>query len=169
MTSSFSSIKRMNNTYFIDNPRLLKIHAADCLWPNPSINCQVLPPKLPPCHAYKTIVNTNPLIQYQNQKVIQGTCRSSSAVYTMNLAGVSVFQFPNPVSRVNWNQSSDRREPHGSGVDIKYNSYARYMNRIKGKKPYRTEVLGRSIVPTEGNKTTKTAFFDRCKECVAIL
>ncbi len=167
MSTSFSSIKRMNNTYFIDNPKLLKIHAEECLWPNPSINCHVLPPKLPPCHAYKTIVNTNPFIQYQTQKVIQGTCQSSSAVYTMNLAGVSVFQFPNSVSRVNWNQSSDRREPHGKGVDIKYNSYVRYMNRIKGKKPYRTEVIG-SIVPNEGNKTTKTAFFDRCKECVAV-
>jgi len=56
---------------------------------------------------------------------------------------------------VNWNQISDRRRPSqasvttrtksyptfmtpgGSGCDIKHNSYARYLNKLKGRKPLR--------------------------------
>jgi hypothetical protein len=56
--------------------------------------------------------------------------------------------------------------PGGSGVDIKHNSYDRYLNRIKGKGPVRRGVIppdfGKPIVfnpafPIYGGKTTKTS------------
>ena len=125
------------------------------------------------CHR-PSLSCTTPAIQYQTQKVIQNTVRTSSSIYTSNLAGVSVYQPPKVSLGVNWNQSSDRRNPHGNGrgngVDIKYNSYARYLNRIKGKHPYRAQPIppryGNEYIPFNpafpiyGNKTIKTAFFD---------
>jgi hypothetical protein len=39
-------------------------------------------------------------------------------------------------------------------VDIKHGSYARYLARIKGRGPYRTEAVPVPL-PLEGNKTKK--------------
>ena len=129
--------------------------------------------------------NYGPATSYQNLKVIQNTVRVPSSLYAMNLASLNVYEKPEnryqviPVSGssyvvspgVNWNQMSDRKEPHvqkvvtasgsayggnslkrslvrmrpgamspgGVGVDIKHNSYDRYLNRIKGKGPLRTQ------------------------------
>ena len=142
---------------------------TDCITStNPITPLCLIPVKLPPCHIYKSIPFT--FLRYQTQKIIQGTVRSSSSLYTMNLGGLTVFQYPNPISNVNWHQSSDRMVPHGKGVDIKHNSYVRYMNRLKGKKPYRSEIINpvppiyNAAYPIRGDKTVKTGFFDRCTE-----
>ena len=64
--------------------------------------------------------------------------RAPSSVYTMNLGAFHVSG-PNtnlPKAKygmVFWNQSSDRRVAHGGGVDIKHNSYERYIRRLKGQ------------------------------------
>lgn len=137
------------------------------------------------------LTSNDPASQYQRQKIIQNTVRVPSSLFTMNLGALSVYQRPNSEYNlvggvdykvvdisgsdylvspgVNWNQMSDRREPHiqvvkngagsgyhssstrrtitanrpgamspgGTGVDIKHNSYDRYLNRLKGKKPIR--------------------------------
>jgi hypothetical protein len=103
------------------------------------------------------------------QKRIQNTVRVPSSLYTQNLGALSSFQFPYPQYRVNWQQSSDRRERHiqlvtvptrgsslrssitrfdrpgcaspgGAGVDMKHGSYQRYLNRIMAKGPLRSEI-----------------------------
>lgn len=111
----------------------------------------------------------NPPNIYQQQKIIQNTVRVASSNYTMNLGALSVYQSPNLLYGVNWKQMSDRRNPHeqnvivpstrstkhsytsnrpcsqspgGKGVDIKHNSYNRYLARLKGK-----SVLRRGIIP----------------------
>lgn len=95
-----------------------------------------------------------------NQRRIWKSARVDSSLYTMNLASLSVRggEKNNPKKqplKVNWNQSSDRavpsietayvprnrtgHRPGGSGaagpeakgVDIKHNSYARYLARLK--------------------------------------
>jgi len=44
--------------------------------------------------------------------------------------------------------------PAGKGVDIKHNSYARYLARLKGKGPLRTETVAQAeYPPLYGNKT----------------
>lgn len=62
--------------------------------------------------------------------------------------------------------------PGGVGVDIKHNSYERYLNRIKGKTPLRRGVIppnyGQPIpfnpaFPIYGGKVIKTAIINRCK------
>lgn len=59
----------------------------------------------------------------------------------------------------------------GVGVDIKHNSYDRYLNRIKGKAPLKRGIIppnyGAPIVfnrayPIYGGKTVKTGIINRC-------
>lgn len=63
--------------------------------------------------------------------------------------------------------------PGGYGVDIKFNSYNRYLLRLKGAKPLRRGIVpptfGRPILfnpafPIYGNKTVKTAIVN-CSHC----
>jgi hypothetical protein len=162
--------------------------------------------------------SNNPATQYQRQKIIQKTVRVYSSLYTMNLGALSTYQRPsnkyNVVDNsgasyivtpgVNWNQMSDRKEPHiqvvktgsgstygasstrstitrlrpgalspgGSGVDIKHNSYERYLNRLKGKGPVRRGVIPPNFgvpyipfnraYPIYGGKTMKTSIVSGC-------
>lgn len=61
-------------------------------------------------------------------------------------------------SRGNSTRSSLTRDrpgsqaPGGMGVDIKHGSYARYLARIKGKGPLRTQYTS-GLTPIQGNKT----------------
>ena len=160
----------------------------------------------------------DPASQYQRQKIIQNTVRVQSSLFTMNLGALSVYERPNLDYKivdisgstyvvspgVNWNQMSDRREPHvqvvkngagsgyhssstkrtitanrpgamspgGTGVDIKHNSYDRYLNRLKGKKPIRRGVIpptfGTPYIPFNradpiyGGKIMKTSIVNGC-------
>ena len=164
------------------------------------------------------MASNNPATQYQRQKIIQNTVRVKSSLYTMNLGALNAYQKPNKTYRiadnsggtylvspgVNWNQMSDRRDPHvqvvksgsgstygasstrrtitrlrpgalspgGSGVDIKHNSYERYLNRIKGKGPVRRGVVPPTFgvpyiefnraFPVYGGKTIKTSIVSGC-------
>ena len=54
--------------------------------------------------------------------------------------------------------------PGGIGVDIKHNSYNRYLNKIKGKAPLRRGVINSSnlLSPIYGGKIVKTSIINRC-------
>jgi len=130
------------------------------------------------------------------QRRIQNTVRVSQSEYLENLAGLNVYTpAVAKYGFVNWNQGSDRAEPglvqrnvpsHGAsstktsvtrlrpgscsaagqGVDIKHGSYARYLARIKGRGPYRTQT--QPVAPVEGNKTKKygIAYSHRDDACI---
>ena len=99
----------------------------------------------------------------------------------------------NYFKQVNWNQMSDRSIPHrqpfttssglsgnstkrsivrlrpgalspgGIGVDVKHDSYARYLARIKGKAPLRREIIPTiPLTPIQGGKTMKTNIVSGC-------
>ena len=162
--------------------------------------------------------SNDPASQYQRQKIIQKTVRVMASVFTMNLGALSAYERPNLTYNVvdvsgsnylvspgvNWNQMSDRREPHiqvvkngagsgyhssstkrtitsnrpgamspgGAGVDIKHNSYDRYLNRLKGKGPLRRgpvpPAFGSPYIPFNrafpvyGGKTIKTSIVGGC-------
>ena len=166
----------------------------------------------------------DPASQYQRQKIIQNTVRVKSSLFTMNLAALTTYQRPNTTYKlvdisgssyivspgVNWNQMSDRKEPHiqvvktgagsgyhssstkhtitanrpgamspgGSGVDIKHNSYDRYLNRLKGKAPVRRGVIpptfGSPYIPFNradpiyGGKVMKTSIVNGCNCPIAV-
>jgi hypothetical protein len=170
------------------------------------------------CRSFNQNLNGNdPASQYQRQKIIQNTVRVKSSLYTMNLGALNVYQRPSLTygladnsgatyvvpPTVNWNQMSDRKEPHvqrvvsgsgstygasstrrtitrlrpgalspgGSGVDIKHNSYDRYLNRLKGKGPLRRGVIPpnyglpipfNKAYPIYGGKTIKTSIVNNC-------
>jgi len=143
-----------------------------------------------------------PAQQYQKLRLIQQTVRVPSSIYVMNLGALATYQEPDAEFGVNWNQMSDRKEPHiqqanasgsnpganstkrsvtrlrpgalspgGIGVDIKHNSYDRYLNRLKGKRPVKQQkvptdfgkpILFNPAYPVYGGKTMKTGIVAGC-------
>lgn len=116
------------------------------------------------------------------QKIIQNTVRVPASLYLNNLASLHINS-DNIETNKPWNNSSDRFQAHGSnlnsaassmkqnyGVDIKHNSYDRYLGRIKSQNlksdkqgttphPYTTR-------PTYwGNKTYKFSIVNCKKTC----
>jgi hypothetical protein len=164
----------------------------------------------------KNLTSNNAATRYQIQKLIQNTVRVPSSIYTMNLGALNVYQKPNTVNSVasldnitylitpgvNWNQMSDRANPHkqvvvsgngltgnslkrtitrlrpgalspgGVGVDIKHNSYYRYLARLKGKGPLRRGTIPETVLlshipfnrafPIYGGKVFKTSIVNNC-------
>ena len=119
--------------------------------------------------------HTNPVVNYQNQQRIWNTVRIDCAQYAMNKAALNAYE----PSFIHWNPQSDRSYPHiqiatvpshgnstkrtltrarpgagtpgGIGCDIKFNSYVRYLNRLKGK-----SVLRRGYISPEITKVIAT-------------
>lgn len=156
----------------------------------------------------------DPKTRLQTQKLIQNTVRVPASEYLMNLAALTAYETPSHTYNVvdvagtnyvvspgvNWNQMSDRAQPHiqtvkkgsygsnsvkhtitrlrpgalspgGHGVDIKHNSYDRYLNRLKGKSALRRgsdiraiapDVVFNPAFPVYGDKTYKTAIVAGC-------
>ena len=124
------------------------------------------------------------------QRRIQNTVRVSQSEYLENLAGLNVYTPPVPkYGMVNWNQGSDRAVPgqvqrnvpsHGANSTktsitrmrpgscsaAGQGSYARYLARIKGRGPYRTQA--QPVPAVEGNKTKKygIAYSNRDDHCM---
>ena len=178
-----------------------------------------LSPYIYRCRNCDTGMNSNtPAVRYQLLKQIWNTVRVPSSIYTMNVAGLNAYEHPNEIYKpvevagswyvvspgVNWNQMSDRRQPHiqkvvtssgstyggsslkrslvrarpgaqspgGSGVDIKHNSYDRYLNRIKGKAPLKRGPVPpyfaspyipfNRAAPIYGSKTVKPSIVNNC-------
>ena len=123
------------------------------------------------------------------QKRILNAVRVKSSLYTMNLASLNVRGGSNN-SNVNWNQGSDRAFPSlnktkvitrgnstkrsitrlrpgslsagGTGIDIKHNSYDRYLLRKKSKNIITQ--LNNSI-PIKGNKTRAYGIVSNSVHC----
>jgi hypothetical protein len=168
--------------------------------------------------CYNNLNGNDPASRYQKLKLIQNTVRVPSSIYTMNLGALNVYEKPSvsyqPIyvdgsiyiasPGVNWNQMSDRSNPHiqkvisgsgstyggnslkrtltrlrpgalspgGSGVDIKHNSYDRYLARIKGKAPLRRGPIPKAFAspyipfnrayPVYGGKLLKTSIVNDC-------
>lgn len=159
--------------------------------------------------CYKNMASDDPAMINQRQKIIQKVVRINSSLYTMNIAGLNVYQSPSKNSQIveqagvnyiippglNWNQMSDRTRPShqnvksgsgstygssslrgtkvrnrpgamspgGLGVDIKHNSYERYLNRIKGKgllKKGKVQVNDRQGMT--GGKDSRLAIVNNC-------
>uniref|UniRef100_A0A6C0E369 Uncharacterized protein n=1 Tax=viral metagenome TaxID=1070528 RepID=A0A6C0E369_9ZZZZ len=168
--------------------------------------------------CYNTLNGNDPASRYQKLKLIQNTVRVPSSIYTMNVGALNVYQKPDTTFQtvatnganfvvspgVNWNQMSDRRNPHvqtvvsgsgsayggnslkrtltrlrpgalspgGVGVDIKHNSYDRYLARIKGKAPLKRQAIPKTFAspyipfnpafPVYGGKLFKTSIVNGC-------
>ena len=144
--------------------------------PQPTIENVVVPyDNSTRCVAMNSnMASSDPETQYQRLKLMQNTVRVSSSLYSMNAGALNVgTQSQTGSSPVNWNQMSDRPNPHiqtkrysmkssvsirpgnmspgGIGCDIKHNSYDRYLARIKADGPLRKDNMtidfGKTNVP----------------------
>lgn len=107
----------------------------------------------------------------QIQKQMQNVVRVPSSLYTMNLA--SLYVNSNDISGSDINRgkynASDRLTPNGKGknigIDIKHNSYDRYLARKKSQ--FLKTEQNNNFVPKYGNKTMKfgLVYASRCKNC----
>ena len=116
-------------------------------------------------------IHIDPSNLIQRQKQMQNVVRVPSSLYTMNLASLHVNSNDisgSDVARGKYN-ASDRLTPHGKGknigVDIKHNSYDRYLARKKSQ--YLKTEQSNNFVPKYGNKTMKfgLVYASRCKNC----
>jgi len=125
--------------------------------------------------------------QEQKQRKIWNVARASESEYLMNLQVQNVTGDSNNKPKaiynfVNWNQSSDRAVPSvstyhttrqttrhrpggsgagGVGVDIKHNSYARYLARKKSGN-LKTKKSTPLPAPKKGNKQYSLGFINNC-------
>lgn len=127
--------------------------------------------------------------QEQVQRLIWNVARAPSSLYIMNLAAQNVVGGASnaPVGQyggVNWNQMSDRAVPGvvtgnmniprnrtrawpghtsapGAGVDVKHDSYARYLARKKVQN-LRTNKQTVLPAPEQGNKQYAVGFIPGC-------
>jgi len=128
------------------------------------------------------------------QKRIWQQVRVPSSLYAMNVGSfTSAAERLQNGPYTNWNQRSDRQiasiqtavhpshgnstkttltsnkpgacAPGGTGVDIKHDSYARYLNRKKAGNLRTQPVNTRATKPTYGNKTYATNVVDTSIDC----
>tara|TARA_Y100000389_G_C17455144_1_gene517618 strand:- start:1488 stop:2120 length:633 start_codon:yes stop_codon:yes gene_type:complete len=93
------------------------------------------------------------------QKIIQNQARVQCSLYTMNLA--SLTSGNSTKNKKPWNNASDRYYDYNlskekeKGVDIKHNSYDRYLNRKKSNNLKTEQLVESPIKPLYGNKIRK--------------
>lgn len=110
------------------------------------------------------------LFPIYTQKNIQNQVKVPSSSYTMNLASLNVSKEITINNKV-WNNSSDRvydyknSKKDNKGVDIKYNSYDRYLNKKKANYLKTEKELNSNIKPLYGNKTTAYSIINCEKNC----
>ena len=114
----------------------------------------------------KPIVNNEciPISKMQIQKDIQKQIKVASSLYTMNKSALTINSNNLNNSNKNWNNMSDRKLKHGSGVDIKHNSYARHLGKLKSNN-LKTENENNLIMPLKGNKNRKFGISNCMSNC----
>ena len=149
---------------------------------------------IPPPRCYRCVGNYDSSANAQEtQRKIWNVSRVQSSLYTMNLGAQNVVggenNKPKPENEnVNWNQMSDRAVPGivkktmlvsrrrtrawpgktsapGSGVDVKHDSYARYLARIKAPNMRTKKVTNKPDDDKKfyGNKYQVFGFIPGCK------
>tara|TARA_B110001450_G_scaffold153527_2_gene143267 strand:- start:12358 stop:12897 length:540 start_codon:yes stop_codon:yes gene_type:complete len=112
-------------------------------------------------HSCTDISSSTPSIQ--TQKIIQNQVRVHASLYTMNLASLYINSNNLHNKNTAWNNSSDRKAQHKKGVDIKHNSYDRYLGRLKSQ--HLKTQNENTNTPVMGNKTRKFGLINCAKTC----
>ena len=114
----------------------------------------------------------------QIQKEIQNQLHTSSSNYTQVISSLNVVQdINNSASKKPWHNASDRAQAHGEvstnvetsnkenkGIDIKHNSYARYLAKKKSG-TLKTQTI--QPLPISGNKTKYYSLTTQNNNCVS--
>ena len=128
-----------------------------------------------PVFKYKTpsrvpIDLSSSIFPIYTQKNIQNQVKVPSSSYTMNLASLNVSKEITNNKKV-WNNSSDRvydyknSKKSNKGVDVKHNSYDRYLNKKKANYLKTENEPTPNIKPLYGNKTRAYSILNCEKDC----
>ena len=104
----------------------------------------------------------------QIQKEIQDQLHTSSSNYTQVLSSLTVAQTINNSNKKAWHNASDRSQKKtGSnyGVDIKHNSYDRYLAKKKSTTLKTQNNQSSQPIPLQGNKTKYYSLISQNNNC----
>jgi hypothetical protein len=102
----------------------------------------------------------------QIQKAIQDQLHTSSSNYTQVLSSLAVSQAINKPNTKAWHNASDRSQKKTGanyGVDIKHNSYDRYLAK---KKSTTLKTQTSQQIPLQGNKTKYYSLITQNNNCI---
>jgi len=102
----------------------------------------------------------------QIQKAIQDQLHTSSSNYTQVLGSLAVSQAINKPNTKAWHNASDRSQKKTGanyGVDIKHNSYDRYLAK---KKSTTLKTQTSQQIPLQGNKTKYYSLITQNNNCI---
>ena len=111
------------------------------------------------------INNATSLTEIPTQKIIQNQVRTKSSLYTNTLGSLYINSNNLHTNNKSWHNASDRKEKHKNGVDIKHNSYARYLGKKKSQYLKTEPESTPQIIPSMGNKTRKFGLINCEKTC----
>jgi hypothetical protein len=100
------------------------------------------------------------------QKAIRDQLHTSAANYTQVLGSLAVSQAINKSHTKAWHNASDRTEKKTGanyGVDIKHNSYDRYLAK---KKSTTLKTQSSQQIPLQGNKTKYYSLITQNNDCI---
>ena len=161
-----------------------------------SCNCNYALDTNTPCVSCLNVANTA-ATNTITQKRIWRQVRTGSSMYTMNLSALtSSAAILASGSTTNWNQRSDRvlasvqpplhathgnslkstltsdrpgaGSPGGRGVDVKHDSYARYLNKKKAGN-LKTQTQNLAPRPFTGNKTSMNGLLANSINCCPLI
>jgi len=159
-----------------------------------SCNCNYALSDTTPCISCVNVANSS-ATQTIVQKRIWSQVRTGSSIYLMNRSALTSAAVRLATdSNVNWNEMSDRvfaaqqpalnptrgnslrrtltsgkpgaGTPGGVGVDVKHDSYARYLNRKKATN-LKTQTQNIALTPLYGNKVKMTGLLANSINCCA--
>ena len=117
----------------------------------------------------------------QIQKEIQNQLHTSSSNYTQVISSLTISKdINNSTNKKPWHNASDRAQAHGQvstnvktsqkenkGVDIKHNSYSRYLARKKSGTLKTQNTQSIQPLPLRGNKTKYYSLTTQTNNCVS--
>ena len=107
--------------------------------------------------------------EIQTQKIIQNQVRAPGSLFTMNLASLNINSDNLNNNTKPWHNASDRKEKHKNGIDIKHNSYDRYLGKKKSHylktQPEQPQPPNTKWPSYWGNKTRKFGLTNCVKTC----
>jgi len=155
-TLTRTSSSQPNNTYLTTKSAFL-IHpfsnVSNCNSQFSSTNNLAFQYKKPLTSPIDDLTSHNAI---QIQKEIQDQLHTSSSNYTQVLSSLTVMQAINKSNTRAWHNASDRsQEKVGSnyGLDIKHNSYDRYLAKKKSTTLKTQNSQNSQPIPLQGNKT----------------
>ena len=130
-----------------------------------------------PAQCHSCVDVSSSITNIATQKKIQKQVGVAGSLYTMNLGSLNINSDDLANGDTPWHNSSDRRAAHGApeysvtslkgnkGVDIKHNSYDRYLGRKKSQHLKTQTLASAATNPQYGNKVRTFGLINCVRSC----